>query len=127
MRRHLTNALAFSLASIVIASSGFYARSMEARRNIDPQRIFRQINRDYFAGQLEDVPVKWETLIDAYGETTLDGDRAVSIQIDPQTNKTSEAVIETVRHEACHVFTGSAGNDHGPAFQDCINRYKAPY
>jgi hypothetical protein len=97
---------------------------MEARRNIDPQRSYRQINRDYFAGQLEDLPVKWADLTDEYGETLLDGDRAVSISIDPQTNKTSEAVVETLRHESCHIYTGLAGNDHGPAFQVCINRYK---
>ena len=124
MRRHLTNALAFSVAIVAIASSYLYARSMEARRDIDPQRIYRQINRDYFAGQLEDVPVSWADLTDEYGETLLDGDRAVSISIDPRTNKTAEAVFETLRHESCHVYTGSAGNDHGPAFQDCINRYK---
>jgi hypothetical protein len=124
VQRWILNTGVFVLSLGLIAGSVRYAQGQEARRSIDPQRIYRQINRDYFAGQLKDAPVKWDDLTDEYGETTLDGDRAVSIQIDPQTNKTSEAVIETVRHEACHVYTGSAGSDHGPIFQDCIKRYK---
>jgi hypothetical protein len=124
VHRRILNTGVFVLSLGLIAGSVRYAEGQEERRSIDPQMIYRQINRDYFAGQLEDVPVKWDDLTDEYGETTLDGNKAVSISIDPQHNKTTEAVVETLRHESCHVYTGSAGNDHGPAFQNCMNRYK---
>jgi SprT-like family protein len=124
MQRWILNTGVFVLSLGLIVGSVRYAEGREERRSIDPQRIYRQINHDFFAGQLEDVPVNWADLTDEYGETLLDGHQAISISIDPQTNKTSEAVLETLRHESCHVYTGSAGSDHGLAFQDCINRYK---
>ena len=65
-----------------------------------------------------------KSLPDDYGETVLDGDRPVSIYLDPQANDTADELMDTIRHESCHVYLGSAGNNHGPAFQTCMARFQ---
>jgi SprT-like family len=124
MPRWLINALAFVLAVSAIGGSAIYARDREQRRGTDPQKLYRQINKDYFSGALADVPVVWKSLPDAWGETVVLGETPVAIYLDPQINESAADVIDTVRHESCHVFTGRAGDDHGAVFHACMTRFK---
>jgi SprT-like family len=123
MSRWLTNSLALLAAVTAIGGSVSYAQSHERRRNINLRKVYWRTNQEYFAGTLPDVSIDWKTLPDDYGETFTNGDGTISVYLDPQNNETSDDVIETVRHEDCHIATGRAGDDHGITFQNCMKRF----
>jgi hypothetical protein len=125
MQRWILNTGVFVLSLGLIAGSVRYAQGQEERRSVDPQMIYRQINRDYFAGQLEDANVQWQDLTAASdrGETILSQGTTV-ILIDPTVNDTESETRKTINHEACHVYLADKSQDHGPQFQACMARFK---
>ena len=106
-----------------------YARGRELVRQADPHRIYREINRESFDGELPDVPVLWGDLIGDYGVTLFYPDGAVKIVIDRQSVTSEHQLRETLSHESCHILTRyqveQTGQDpHGAAFQACMLRFK---
>jgi len=106
-----------------------YARGRELLRQTDPHRVYEQINRESFDGELPDVPVVWGDLSGDYGLTLFYPDGSVKIVIDRQSVTSEYQLRETLSHESCHVLTrylvGQTGqNAHGAAFQACMQRFK---
>lgn len=106
-----------------------YARGPETVRQTDPHRVYEQINRESFDGQLPDVPVVWGDLTGDYGLTLFYPDRSVKIVIDRKSVTSEHQLRETLFHESCHVLTRylveQTGQDaHGPAFQACMQRFR---
>lgn len=106
-----------------------YARGPEPFRQTDPHRVYEQINRESFDGQLPDVPVVWGDLTGDYGLTLFYPDSSVKIVIDRKSVTSEHQLRETLFHESCHVLTRylveQTGQDaHGPAFQACMQRFR---
>ena len=106
-----------------------YARGRELLRQTDPHRVYKQINRESFDGELPDVPVVWGDLIGDYGVTLFYPDGSVKIVIDRQSVTSEQQLRETLSHESCHILTRyqveQTGQDpHGAAFQACMLRFK---
>ncbi len=127
MRRlHISMGL-LSVATIFWGAG--YAVGRERLRSTDTHRVYQRVNAESFGGQLPDVQVEWgEAGEGNYGMTYFYDDGSVEIAIDWRTVKTEEKLLETVRHEACHVATRSVveetGQDaHGEAFHACMNRF----
>src|ERR1700688_2775910 len=90
-----------SLAALsVVLGGAVYAYGRESLRNSLNAR-FNRINAVYFNGELSDVRLRWEYLPDDYGQSE-DGE----IIIDTASVTTAEQLENTLRHEACHQFTG---------------------
>ena len=121
--------LAASLACLaVIFGSIRYAVARERVRDTDLHAVYQQINREYFAGELEDARIQWGSLTDATAKTYTYEDGSVRIVLDMQSNTTESDLRENLRHESCHVMTHFAveasGEDaHGTAWQKCMQRF----
>lgn len=107
-----------------------YAVGRERLRHADLHEEYRQINRQYFSGQLQDVFVHWGHLENAIGRTYTYPDGSVRIALDPGSIATEDEIQETLRHESCHVKTyreveSSAQEAHGPLFEACMLRFSA--
>jgi SprT-like family len=121
--------IAVSLICLGIIFGGMtYARGRELLRQTDPYRVYKQINRESFDGELPDVPVMWGDLIGDYGVTLFYPDGSVKIVIDRKSVTSEDQLRETLSHESCHVLTRyqveQTGQDaHGAAFQACMLRF----
>jgi hypothetical protein len=105
-----------------------YARGRELLLQTDPHRVYEQINRESFDGELPDVPVVWGDLSGDYGLTLFYPDGSVKIVIDRQSVTSEYQLRETLSHESCHVLTRylveqTGQNAHGAAFQACMQRF----
>jgi predicted SprT family Zn-dependent metalloprotease len=110
----------------IILCAVHYAVAQEQLRDLNLDTIYQDINRDSFGGELPDIPVEWADLTDKYGVTAYDG--TFEIRIDRVMNTSRADVVETLRHEACHVATVEHlnGEDpHGPVFERCMMRFDA--
>jgi hypothetical protein len=106
-----------------------YAREREPLRQIDPHRVYEEIDRESFNGELPDVSVVWGDLTGDYGLTIFYPDNSVKIVIDRQSVTSEHQLRETLSHESCHVLTRhlveqTAEDAHGPAFQVCMVGFK---
>jgi hypothetical protein len=120
---------AVSVICLGIIGGVTYARGHELLSQTDPHRVYKQINRESFDGELPDVPVEWGDLIGDYGMTLFYPDGSVKIVIDRQSITSERQLRETLSHESCHVLTRyqveRTGQDaHGTAFQACMLRFK---
>jgi predicted SprT family Zn-dependent metalloprotease len=122
--------LAVSLICLGIIFGGVtYARGRQLLRQTDLHRVYEQINRESFDGELPDVSVVWGDLTVDYGLTLFYPDNSVRIVIDRQSVTSEHQLRETLSHESCHVLTRylveQTGQDaHGPAFHACMQRFK---
>jgi hypothetical protein len=122
--------IAVSVSCLGIVFGGMtYAGEGGPLRHTDPHRVYEQIDREWFHGELPDVPVVWGDLAGDYGITLFYPDGSVEIVIDRQSVTSEPQLRETLSHESCHVLTRplvrKTGEDaHGPAFQDCMQRFK---
>jgi predicted SprT family Zn-dependent metalloprotease len=96
---------------------------------MDLHAVYQQVNRESFAGQLLDVSVKWSDLPNDYGMAIFYPDGTAEIEIDRASVTSEEQLLETMRHEACHVETHAvaeaiAQDWHGEAFQVCMKRFE---
>ncbi len=107
-----------------------YAVGRERLRSTDTHTVYQRVNTESFGGHLPDVQVEWgETGEGNYGMTYFYDDGAVEIAIDWRTVKTEQKLLETMRHEACHVWTHDEAvrqhqDDHGELWQACMSRFK---
>ena len=127
MRRlHISMGL-LSVATIFWGAG--YTVARERLRSTDTHRVYQRVNAESFGGHLPDVQVEWgEAGEGNYGMTYFYDDGSVEIAIDWRTVKTEQKLLETVRHEACHVATRAVveetGQDaHGEAFHACMKRF----
>ncbi len=122
--------IAVSLICLGIIFGGVtYARGRQLLRQTDLHRVYEQINRESFDGELPDVLVVWGDLTVDYGLTLFYPDKSVKIVIDRQSVTSEHQLRETLSHESCHVLTRylveQTGQDpHGPAFQACMQRFR---
>jgi hypothetical protein len=106
-----------------LACCARYAYARESVRWMDLHAAYADINAESFGGTLPDAVVSWSSL-DSRGETDVSNGR-FSILID-LTNTSRSDVLETLRHEACHVQTVPLlnGEDvHGGMFSECMKRF----
>lgn len=127
MRRHDITLGLLSVA-ILFYSTG-YTLGRERLRQTDLHAVYQQVNRESFNGRLPDVLVKWSDLVDVYGVAIFYPDGTAEIEIDRASVTSEKQLLETMRHEACHVMTHAVveatGQDwHGEAFQTCLLRFK---
>jgi SprT-like family protein len=104
-------------------------RGRERLRQTDLHAVYQQVNRDSFGSNLPDVSVKWAELPDDYGVAVFYPDGTVEIEIDRESVTSEEQLLETMRHESCHVMTHAVVEEtrqdwHGDAFQTCMLRFK---
>jgi len=128
MRQRLQISVSLACLGIICYGTG-YAVERERLRQTDLHAVFQQVNRESFAGELPDVSVKWSDLPDDYGVTIFSPDGTAEIEIDRASVTSEKQLLETMRHEACHVETHAVveatGQDwHGEAFQTCMLRFK---
>jgi len=123
--------LAVTLVCLTILFCGVrYAVARERLRQMDPHTIYQQVNRESFAGELPDVPVEWsEAGDDNYGVTHFYADGSAAIDIDWRTVTSETMLLETVRHESCHIYSINIVEEthqdvHGEAFQTCMQRFE---
>jgi predicted SprT family Zn-dependent metalloprotease len=73
---------------------------------------------------LPKADVSWGYLPEGYaGETTSEQDGSFRILIDRASNTSEAELLDTLKHEACHVQTANKldGQDvHGEIFQKCL-------
>ena len=98
-------------------------------RDTNLHAAYQQINREYFASDLEDARIQWGSLTDATAKTYTYGDGSVRIVLDAQSNTSESDIRENLRHESCHVLTHVAveasGEDaHGATWQKCMPRFE---
>jgi len=126
-RFHITIGL-LSVATIFWGAG--YAVGRERLRSTDTHTLYQRVNAESFGGHLPDVQVEWgEPGEGNYGMTYFYDDGAVEIAIDWRTVKTEQKLLETMRHEACHVATHAEverlhQDDHGELWQACMSRFK---
>jgi len=119
------------LVAIVSSACGVAsAHERETFHNDTLVAMFEQVNQYYFAGELNDVEVRWANLKseDARGITRPYGRGSFLIEIDRDTNKTSRTAQLALNHEACHVATyvqieEEHSNLHGRIFRNCMRRF----
>lgn len=122
--------LAASVACLAVIFGGIrYAVAREQVRDTNLHAAYQQINRDYFAGELEDARIQWDSLTDATAKTYTYADGSVRIVLDAQSNTSESAIRENLRHESCHVMTHvgveASGEDaHGATWQKCMQRFE---
>jgi predicted SprT family Zn-dependent metalloprotease len=122
--------ISVSLACLAIICYGTgYATGRERLRQTDLHGVYQQVNRESFAGRLLDVSVKWSELPDDYGVTIFYPDGTAEIEIDRASVTSEQQLMETMRHEACHVDTHAVAEAtrqdwHGEAFQACMKRFE---
>jgi hypothetical protein len=122
--------LTISIFSLVIILFGVrFAVAQEARRRPDYlQGIYRKLNLQFFRGELPKAQIEWDDLSDEeyMGLTYQRTDDSFVILIDRETNSGDDELLDTVKHETCHVAThGQEDNSHGPLFQRCMTALKA--
>jgi predicted SprT family Zn-dependent metalloprotease len=128
MRRWLQ--IAVSMACLIVILLG--ARLVWAKEHIrqtDLHAFYQQINRASFDGKLPDAQVGWLQMDNAAGLTKAYRN-PVQIWIDPRDATTDTELLDTVRHEMCHVSVHEAvelaGEDqHGNLFQACLAKFNA--
>jgi SprT-like family len=116
---------------IVIGTSGIaFAHEHESFRNERLLAMFEQTNQHYFAGELQNVEVRWANLKseDARAITRPYGRWSFLIEVDRDTNNTSRITQVALNHEACHVATyfqieQEHSHLHGPLFRNCMRRF----
>ena len=128
MRRLIQTAVSLICLGIIFGGVT-YARGRRLLRQTDLHRVYEQINRESFDGELPDVSVVWGDLTADYGLTLFYPDSSVKIVIDRQSVTSEHQLRETLSHESCHVLTRylveQTGQDaHGPAFKACMARFK---
>jgi predicted SprT family Zn-dependent metalloprotease len=106
-----------------------YALGQERLRQTDLLAVYQQVNRDSFGSNLPDVSVKWADLPNDYGVAIFYPDGTTEIEIDRGSVTSEEQLLETMRHESCHVMTHAVVEEtrqdwHGEAFQGCMKRFK---
>ncbi len=106
-----------------------YALGQERLRQTDLLAVYQQVNRDSFGSNLPDVSVKWSDLPNDYGVAIFYPDGTTEIEIDRGSVTSEEQLLETMRHESCHVMTHAVVEEtrqdwHGEAFQGCMKRFK---
>lgn len=128
MRRlHISMGL---LAIATVFWGAGYAVARERLHSTDTHSLYQRVNAESFGGHLPDVQVEWgEAGEGNYGMTYFYDDGSVEIAIDWRTVKTEQKLLETMRHEACHVATRptvqqTVQDFHGEAFQSCMKRFK---
>ena len=102
--------LAPLLPLAVICFGVRYAVGRERLR--DPEHLhalYQDTNKEYFEGALPDVTVKAHDLSDAKAEgvTYKQNEDRFVIVLDPAWNTSEREALDTMRHESCHVATGS--------------------
>jgi hypothetical protein len=122
-------------ASLVIwiafgGSRTAFAHEHEPFRNGTLQAMFEQTNQHYFAGELNNVEVRWANLKseDARAITRPYGNWSFLIEVDRDTNNTSRVTQVALNHEACHVATyfrveQEHSDLHGLLFRNCMRRF----
>jgi predicted SprT family Zn-dependent metalloprotease len=121
--------LAASVACLAVIFGGIrYTVARENIRDINLHAVYQQINRENFAGELEDARIQWGSLTDATAKTYTYADGSVRIVLDAQSNTQESDIQENLRHESCHVMTHAAveasGEDaHGLTFESCMKRF----
>ena len=118
----------FCLALLLAGAK--FAVARERLRQADLHERYQQINRVYFSGSLPDAYVHWAHLEDAVGQTYTYKDGSIRIALDLGSISSEEDILETLRHEACHVKTyrdiqPAAQDPHGPLFEACMLRFNA--
>ena len=121
---------AVSLACLGILMGGAgYADSRSGLHQTDLQRLYREVNRDSFAGKLPDVPVTWGDLTkdDAYGITHFDKEMPYGMEVDRKSVRSESFALDVIRHESCHIATihevkQRKEDPHGTTFADCMSR-----
>ena len=101
----------------------------ERLRQTDLHAVYQQVNRDSFGSNLPDVSVNWAELPDDYGVAIFYPDGTMEIEIDRASVTSEEQLLETIRHESCHVMTHVVVEEtrqdwHGEAFQGCMKRFE---
>ena len=128
MRQRFQISISLACLAIICYGSG-YATGREQLRQTELHAVYQQVNRDSFGGNLQDVSVKWSDLPNDYGVTIFYPNGMAEIEIDRASVTSEQQLMETMRHEACHVDTHAvveetAQNWHGEAFQTCMLRFK---
>jgi predicted SprT family Zn-dependent metalloprotease len=128
MRQRLQISLSLACLAVIFWGAG-YARGRERFRQTDLHAVYQQVNRDSFGSNLPDVSVKWAELPDDYGVAIFYPDGTVEIEIDRESVTSEEQLLETMRHESCHVMTHAVVEEtrqdwHGEAFQACMKRFE---
>jgi predicted SprT family Zn-dependent metalloprotease len=128
MRQRAQITVSLTLVAVIFYGTG-YALGRERLRQTDLHTLYQQVNRESFSGQLPDVLVKWSDLLDDYGVAIFYPDGTAEIEIDRASVTSDQQLMETMRHEACHVMTHAVvemtGQDwHGEPFQACMKRFE---
>jgi predicted SprT family Zn-dependent metalloprotease len=128
MRQKLQISVSLASLAVIFWGAG-YARGRERLRQTDLHAVYQQVNRESFAGELPDVSVKWAELPDDYGVAIFYPDGTAEIEIDRASVISEEQLLETMKHESCHVFThtvveATRQDWHGEAFQGCMKRFE---
>ena len=129
MRRHIDITIVLLSVATIFWGTG-YAAARERLHSVDTHSLYQRVNAESFGGHLPDVQVEWgEPGEGNYGMTYFYDDGAVEIAIDWRTVKTEQKLLETMRHEACHVWTHDEAvrqhqDDHGELWQACMSRFK---
>jgi predicted SprT family Zn-dependent metalloprotease len=128
MRQRIQISFSLALVAFVFYGTG-YALGRGRLLQTDLHAVYQQINRESFGGQLPDVLAKWSDLPGDYGATIFYADGTAEIEIDRASVTSEQQLIETMRHEACHVMTHGVIEEtsqawHGQAFQACMQRFK---
>src|ERR1700747_2367158 len=94
-----------SLASLAVIFFGCrYAYAREQVRRTDLPETYRAINRLFFKSELPAATVVWADLPpDRMGETVFIDGRP-EIHIDRRSHTDEIELLDTVGHEACHVY-----------------------
>jgi hypothetical protein len=128
MRQRFKISLSLACLAVIFWGAG-YARGRERLRQTDLHAVYQQVNRDSFGSNLPDVSVKWAELPDDYGVAIFYPNGTVEIEIDRASVTSEEQLLETMRHESCHVMTHAVVEEtrqdwHGEAFQGCMKRFE---
>jgi predicted SprT family Zn-dependent metalloprotease len=130
MSRRININLAVAILSLATICFGVrYAIAQEDRRT--PQHLesmYRELNRQCFSGELPHARIQWSDLTDEQDEglTYQWTEDYFVIQIDRRTNANDDELLDTVKHETCHVATWQKEDDvHGPLFQSCMTTLKS--
>jgi predicted SprT family Zn-dependent metalloprotease len=128
MRQRFQTSVSLACLAIICYGTG-YALGRERLGQADLHAVYQQVNSESFAGGLPDVSVKWSDLSDDYGVTIFYPDGTAEIELDRASVISEQQLMETMRHEACHVMTHPVVEKtrqpwHGEAFQACMGRFK---
>jgi len=95
------------LALAVIVFGIRYAVMRERLRRTDLHAWYQQENATVFGGQLQDASVQWGYLKEknAEGITYQLTDDSFAIILDQNSNTSESKARETLKHEACHIYT----------------------